>query len=98
MSAKKHILVPRSFTLADLNSLDHHSGKFPHMTKQEANVLERAGAIELLGEKVWQLTDDSFARPSWETGDGRVSLEVEVHVQSLMASEMRRRPSWCVTI
>ncbi|MGA3295266.1 MAG: hypothetical protein ABSE45_14960 [Candidatus Acidiferrales bacterium] len=99
MSAKKHILVPRGFTAADLTPPLLHSEKFHRMTRQEASALARAGRIRALGDsgKIWQLTDDSLARPSWESGGGRISLEVPVSVQALMAAEMRRPRAWCVT-
>lgn len=69
------------------------------MSKQEAAALVLSDRIRPLGSsgKVWQLTEDSFARPNWESGDGRISLEVDGRVQALLASEMRRRPSWCIT-
>lgn len=70
------------------------------MTRQEANALAREGRIRALGSsgKVWQLAEDSFARPSRETGAGRISLEVPGFIQAALACDMRRRPAWCVTI
>lgn len=104
MSAKKHILVPRSFNAADADSFfagpARDSEKFHRMSRQEANALANQGRIRALGSsgKVWQLTEDSFARPSRETGEGRISLEVPFSIQAILAGEMRRRPAWCVTI
>jgi len=70
------------------------------MTKQEASALARAGRIRQLGDsgKVWQLTEDSLARPSWETGSGRISLEVSGSLQAFMAVEMRQRPAYSAAI
>lgn len=68
------------------------------MTGREARRLCDEGRIRQLGEsgKVWQLTEDSFAHPNHETGDGRISLEVSSYLQEFMASEMRQRPSWWI--
>ncbi|MGH9716414.1 MAG: hypothetical protein ACRD4R_06775 [Candidatus Acidiferrales bacterium] len=107
MSAKKHILVPHHFTEDDFvpgsvyaRSARAAAHEFHRMSGREATALARQGKIRALGEsgKVWQLAEDSFARPSRETGDGRISLEVPFSIQAMLAGEMRRRPAWCVTI
>jgi hypothetical protein len=99
VSQKKNVIVPRGFTSDDVEHR-FNSDKFPRLTNREASALHSEGRIQPLGSsgKVWQLTDDSFAHSSRPTGDGRVSLEIPFPLQSFMESEMRRRPSWCVTI
>lgn len=99
MSAKKHILVPRHFTEADAPRA-FSSGKFHRMTSAEMRELSAAGRIRALGEsgKVWQLTEDSFTHADRETGDGRISLHIPFKLGAFMATEMRRRPSWCVAV
>lgn len=104
MSKKKHILVPRGFSVADADrQLTDRSNRslFRHMTGTEAAALAEAGKIFRLGEsgKIWQLRDDEFsADDSRPTGAGRVSREIPPALQSFVSSEMRRRRSWCVTI
>jgi hypothetical protein len=99
VSAKKHILVPRNFTEADAPRA-FSSDKFHRMSATEMRELCAAGRIHALGGsgKVWQLTEDSFTHADRETGDGRISLHIPVKLGAFMATEMRRRPSWCVTI
>ena len=97
MSAKKHILVPRSFTAADLTP-HLNLEKFHRMTRQEANKLAHEGRIHELSPKVWQLTEESLTHPDRETGEGRVSREIPFALQSFMESEMRGSRAWCVTI
>jgi hypothetical protein len=98
VSAKSHILLPRFVDVTDLDSPRVNVERFHHMTRREADVMFCAGRIHRLGEKLWQLTDDSLEPPSWNTGKGRLSLEVDGAVQILMAAEMRRRPAWSVSI
>lgn len=70
------------------------------MARSEAKALERQGRIEPVGTsgKIWRWTARLQETPSWESGDGRVSKLVPVSLQLFIAGEMRRRPSWCVTI
>jgi len=99
VSAKKHILVPRGFTAADVEPR-FHSEKFHRMSSQEARALSSAGRIRELGDsgKIWQLTDESFTHSTRETGKGRVSLEIPFALQSFMQTEMNRRASWCLAV
>ena len=104
MSKKRHIVVPRGWTAADVEQqfTDGRSrARFRHLTGSEAALLPAAGRIERLGEsgKVWQLCDDEFsADASRPTGAGRISLEIPAALRSFVAAEMRGRPSWSVTI
>ena len=104
MSKKRHIVVPRGWTVADVEQqfTDGPSrARFQHLTGREASALASAGRIDPLGEsgKVWQLRDDEFsADASRPTGAGRISLEIPAALRSFVAAEMRGRPSWCVTI
>jgi hypothetical protein len=95
----KHTIVPRGFALADL---DHRFDpeKFQRVTGRQARALAQAGTIRQLGDsgKVWQLTEISITHSDYETGKGRVSLEIPFALQSFVTSEMRRRPSWDVMI
>jgi len=99
VSQKKHVIVPRGFTSDDVEHR-FNSDKFPRLTKREASDLHSEGRIQPLGSsgKIWQLTEDSFAHSSRPTGKGRVSLEIPDTLQSFLESEMRGRPSWCVSI
>ena len=103
MSTKKHVIVPRGFTVVDVEQqLTDRSSRalFHHMSGTEATALAAAGKITRLGEtgKVWQLTKDSFTHSDRVASGGRVSLEIPSKLQSFMESEMSRRPSWCLTI
>jgi hypothetical protein len=96
---KNHVLVGRSFSSADeipRTALE----KFQHMTGRQARALAQAGIIRQLGEsgKVWQLTEISITRSDYETGKGRISLEIPFALRSFVTSEIRRRPSWDVMI
>lgn len=97
--SQKHTIVPRGFALADLD-LRFNPEKFQRITGRQARALAQAGRIRQLGDsgKVWQLVEASLTRSSRETGDGRISLEIPFALRSFVTSEMRRRPSWCVTI
>lgn len=94
MSAKKHVLVPRGFTAADVEQFN--ADRFRHMTRSQAHALEAQGKIKPLGPsgKVWQLTEDLPERASRPTGSGRLSLEISLSLGQFVAAEMRRRPSW----
>jgi hypothetical protein len=95
MSAK-HSIVPRGFNAADAEACD--LDKFERVTARQARALAQAGMIRQLGAsgKIWQRVDLSLARPDYETGKGRVSLEVPLSIRAMLETEMRNRPSWCV--
>lgn len=96
MAAKKHIVVPRNFTDADVQNGCFNSEKFAHITRKEAHELRAQGRIEPIGSsgRVWQLVEDLPVRASRPTGRGRLSLEIPRSLGTFVASEMRRRPSW----
>jgi len=98
VSKKSNVIVPRHFTEKD--SARFHSEKFHHVSNSERKELLDAGAIVALGNsgRVFQFTTQSLARSNYETGDGRLSLEIPLSVQSLMFSDMRRKPSWQINI
>jgi hypothetical protein len=93
MSAK-HSIVPRGFTAADAEGCNLN--KFEFVTARQARALAQAGIIRQLGAsgKVWQRVDDNLTRPSEETGNGRVSLEVPRSIKDLLTAEMGGRPGW----
>jgi hypothetical protein len=97
--SSKHTIVPRNFTAADVGSC-FDPEKFQRVTARQARALAQDGRIRQLGDsgRIWQLTEESWARPSYETGDGRVSLEVPLSIRTMLECEIRRRPAWGVTI
>lgn len=98
MSLKKHTIVPRGFTCADVERR-LPSEKFETLTKTEAHALRDAGRIAPLGEsgRVWQRVDDLPFHSSEPTGYGRLSLAVEnENIRNSLRIEMSGQPSWCM--
>jgi hypothetical protein len=92
----KHTIVPRGFGAAELERCIQAGKieKFERITARQARALAQAGIIQQLGEsgKVWQRTEDLPVRADYETGKGRVSLEIPRNTRRIIASEMRRKP------
>jgi hypothetical protein len=94
-------LVPRGLSAADVQDRFNQfadSDKFTRMTRGQAQALAQAGVIRQIAPKIWQLTDVLISHDYRPGEGGMISLSIEFPLQSFMETEMRRRPSWCLSI
>jgi hypothetical protein len=94
-------LIPRGFSAADVQDRFNQlaeSTKFQRMTRGQAQALAQAGMIRQIAPKIWQLTELAVSHDYRPGEGGMISLAIEFNLQSFMETEMRRRPSWCLSI